>query len=130
MSKTVPVDFRAAFEGLAFLPDRTPETAEQPEPEQRYYDRLGDYRNGGVFISHFAGRGEWERHAHGDELVMVMEGEADVFLLDEGHERRLTLRAGELIVVPESTWHRFESPGVKILTVTPRPTEHRRDRPE
>jgi mannose-6-phosphate isomerase-like protein (cupin superfamily) len=128
MNKSVPVNVGAAFRGLRFLAERTPESAERGP--QDYYARVADYRNGGVFVSHFAGTGEWERHPHGDELVMVMEGEADLFLIQDGKERRESLKAGELIVVPENTWHRFETSGVKIMTVTPRPTDHRRERPE
>jgi len=34
-------------------------------------------------------------------------------------------------VVPQGTWHRFEAPvGVKVMTVTPLPTDHRADRPD
>lgn len=128
MGKSVPIDLHAALRGLRFLAERTPETAERGP--QDYYARVCDYRNGGVFISHFAGTGEWERHPHGDELVMVVEGAADLFMLQDGEERRASLREGDLIVVPENTWHRFETAGVKIMTVTPRPTEHRRERPE
>ena len=128
MTKSRPIDVRAVFQGLRFFGKRTPESIEQG-PED-FYARVADYRNGGVFVSHFAGAGEWERHPHGDEMVMVVEGEADVFLLEAGQERRESLKQGELIVVPENTWHRFETPGVKIMTVTPRPTDHSIERPE
>jgi mannose-6-phosphate isomerase-like protein (cupin superfamily) len=37
----------------------------------------------------------------------------------------LELSAGMLVVVPKGCWHRFESEsGVKVLTVTPKPTQH------
>jgi mannose-6-phosphate isomerase-like protein (cupin superfamily) len=37
----------------------------------------------------------------------------------------LELSAGMLVVVPQGCWHRFESEtGVKVLTVTPKPTQH------
>ena len=51
----------------------------------------------------------------------VVEGQTDVFLLDGGREVKQTVGEGELIVVPQNTWHRFETAGVKILTVTPAP---------
>ena len=38
--------------------------------------------------------------------------------------------AGELIVVPQGTWHRFESPEpVEVVTFTPQPTDHQVVRP-
>jgi len=127
MSKGKPVEIRSAFDRVQFLADRTPET--HGSGREQFATRLADYRNGGIFVAHFAGRSEWERHAHGDEIVTVLEGETRVFLLQEGSEVEQTLRAGELIVVPENTWHRFDTEGVKILTVTPRPTDHRVDFP-
>ena len=37
----------------------------------------------------------------------------------------LELSAGMLVVVPQGCWHRFESEsGVKVLTITPKPTQH------
>lgn len=37
---------------------------------------------------------------------------------------------GELIVIPQGTWHRFESPEpVKVVTFTPQPTDHQVVRP-
>ncbi len=36
----------------------------------------------------------------------------------------------QLIVVPALTWHRFDTPdGVRVLTITPQPTEHCVDDP-
>ena len=35
------------------------------------------------------------------------------------------LKAGMLVIVPQNTWHRFESAdGVALMTATPKPTEH------
>jgi len=45
-------------------------------------------------------------------------------LFVDGTEQRKTLDEGSLIVVPGGTWHRFETAGVKILTLTPQPTDH------
>jgi mannose-6-phosphate isomerase-like protein (cupin superfamily) len=42
---------------------------------------------------------------------------------DIGHKN--TLMPGELLVVPQGMRHRFESPKrLKVLTITPPPTEH------
>jgi quercetin dioxygenase-like cupin family protein len=127
MGKSVPIDIHAAFEGLEYLGDRTPESyGTGPET---FAGRLSDYRNGGVFISHWGGCGEWERHPNGDEIVMILEGEAKVFLVHEGKQTEQRLKEGQLIVVPENTWHRLETKQVKILTVTPRPTDHQTEFP-
>ena len=122
MGKSIPIDVHGAFDDLEFLATRTPESyGSGPEA---FASRLSDYRNGGVFVSHWAGRGEWERHPNGDEIVMVIEGEAKVILVRDGEETEQSLSEGQLIVIPENTWHCIESAGVKILTVTPRPTDH------
>lgn len=115
-----------AYTRLKFLPDRTPETADTGGA----FCRLADCRDGGIFLGHYAGSSEWERHRNGDEIVLVMEGETTLFLLEEGTETAHRLRDGELLVVPQGVWHRFETPrSVKILTVTPQPTDHSIGRP-
>jgi mannose-6-phosphate isomerase-like protein (cupin superfamily) len=61
---------------------------------------------------------------------MVFDGETTLTFLAEDGEQSSRLRAGDLVVVPQGTWHRFETPdGVKVLSVTPQPTDHRTDRP-
>jgi mannose-6-phosphate isomerase-like protein (cupin superfamily) len=122
MGKCIPIDVHASFEKLEFLGNRTPES--HGTAPETFADRLSDYRNGGVFVSYWGGCGEWERHPNGDEIVMVIEGEARVFIVQDGEETEQSLSEGQLIVIPENTWHRFETAQVKILTVTPRPTEH------
>ena len=116
-----------AFRDVEFVADRTPTSTDI----ERCFATLADYRDGGIFVAHYAGRSEWERHPSGDEIVMVVEGATTLVLLLDAEEVRHELGAGELLVVPENTWHRFESPdGVKVMTVTPQPTEHAVDRPE
>jgi len=127
MSECVPIDLNSAFEELDFLADRTPES--HGSGPEKFAGRLSDYRNGGVFIAHWGGLGEWERHPNGDEVVMVLEGEARVFLVQNGEETEQSIGEGQLIVIPENTWHRLASDQVKILTVTPRPTDHQAEFP-
>ena len=122
MNKATPVDIHAAIARLEFFGERTPES--HGEAPETFAGRLADYREGGVFVAHWGGLGEWERHAVGDEIVMVLEGTAKAFLVQDGREVVTTLSAGQLIVIPRNTWHRLESEEVKILTVTPRPTDH------
>lgn len=125
MSKATAISLDAAFEKLTFLPDRTPGTE-----ETGWSSQLAAYRDGGIFVVHYAGDGEWERHPQGDEIVMLVDGETTLVLLRDGREERHPMQSGQLFVVPENVWHRFESPtAVKVLTVTPQPTDHATERP-
>ncbi len=121
MTKATALSLENAFETLTFLGTRTPESTDI----QDAFCTLSEYRDGGIFLAHYAGCSEWEKHSNGDELVMVIEGETTLVLLEEGNETPNILGQGELLVVPQNTWHRFESPkGVKVMTVTPQPTDH------
>jgi uncharacterized cupin superfamily protein len=116
-----------ALSALTFLPDRTPTTDEESSGA---FKRLAGYRDGAIFVGHWAGSSEWERHPVGDEIVMILEGETTLSFFSDSGDRAQVLGAGELVVVPQGTWHRFDTPdGVKVLSVTPQPTEHRTDRP-
>lgn len=123
------ISLQDAYEKLEFLSDRTPHTT--PEQSAMAFATLAKYRDGAVFIGHYAGNSEWERHSNGDEFVMVVDGETTLVLLLDNEEVRHTLTENQFLVVPQGTWHRFETPtGVKIMTITPQPTDHSIDRPE
>ena len=86
---------------------------------------LAAYRDGGIFATHFRGSSGWERHPQGDEVVQILEGATRFDILVDEVLQSLELSAGMLVVVPQGCWHRFESAsGVKVLTVTPKPTQH------
>ena len=128
MSKAKVISFAEEFAKLKFVGDRTPESTD--EQLDGAFAELVPFRDGGLFIGHYAGNSEWERHPQGDEIVHVLEGETTLVLLTEDGEQRNLLQARELLVVPQNTWHRFETPnGVKIMTATPQPTEHRVSHP-
>ena len=87
--------------------------------------RLASYRDGTLSITKFAGKGHWECHLAGDELIHVLDGTASA-----GNARRgwaaqsFPLRAGMVAVNPQGAWHRFSSSdGVTLLAVTPFPSE-------
>lgn len=129
MSKATPISIKTAFTQLKFLSSRTPETTDEEAKDA--FATLSEYRDGGVFIGHYAGDSQWERHSNGDEFVFVVEGQTTLILLVDGSEVTNTLKDGEFLVVPKNTWHRFETPiGVKVMTVTPQPTDHSIERPE
>ncbi len=129
MPKATPISITAAFSEVRFLANRTPETSD--EEAEGAFAMLSEYRDGAVFIGHYAGNSEWERHSNGDEIVFVVEGETTLILLVRDKEIPNTLGQGELLVVPKNTWHRFEtSKAVKIMSVTPQPTDHSIERPD
>jgi quercetin dioxygenase-like cupin family protein len=71
---------------------------------------------------------EGERHADGDELLLVISG-ACVAVLDaaSGETNEIQLQEGDAFVVPRNTWHRLviDEP-CHIVFVTPGPQmEHR-----
>ncbi|MEL7207997.1 MAG: cupin domain-containing protein [Actinomycetota bacterium] len=115
-----PVSVDAAWASTTFLPDRTPATESTD-----HFATVTEYRDGAVFLANYAGSSQWERHTVGDELVMVVDGETTMTLFIDGAEVSHTMGPGQLIVVPQGTWHRFTTPdGVRVMTVTPRPTDH------
>ena len=127
MVKTRVVSIDKALAGVTFLPDRVPEMTDDDVADA--FALLGEYRDGGIYVGHYAGMSEWERHV-ADEIVMVLEGQTTLFILEENGEIPNILNQGEMIVVPEGAWHRFETPqGVKVLAVSPQPTDHRLDHP-
>ena len=121
MSKARPVSMADGFGSVTFKPDRTPESKDMASA----FHRLAPYRDGAVFLAHWAGSSQWEVHRSGDEIVMVVEGATTLTLLMDGEQQSHAMETGELIVVPAGVWHRFDTPHeVKLMTVTPQPTEH------
>lgn len=124
----MPISLAEAFANLSFVTGRSPESTDAELAGA--FAELASYRDGGIFIGHYSGDSEWERHSNGDEIVFVVEGETELTLAVGASEVTARLKEGELLVVPQGCWHRFHTPrGVKILTVTPQPTEHRTDPP-
>ncbi len=126
-----PISLTDRLAALDFLPDRTPNLEDRPATNDhpRWVDTVADYRDGGIFIVHYAGDSAWERHPD-DEVVMVIDGETTMTLALDGAAIELSMTSTQLIVVPAHTWHRFHTPDrVQVMTITPQPTEHRLDDP-
>jgi mannose-6-phosphate isomerase-like protein (cupin superfamily) len=117
------VDLHRDLEGLPMLKERYGHPTD--EESQKSFARLADYRDGGIFATHFSGSSGWERHPNGDEVVQILEGATRFDMIVEDVLQSLELSAGMMVVVPQGCWHRFESEtGVKVMTITPTPTQH------
>jgi mannose-6-phosphate isomerase-like protein (cupin superfamily) len=121
---TTIIDLTAELAKLKMLQGRTPQTTSADRAGTSA--QLAPYRDGALFTSKFAGKGAWERHANGDELVHILDGSATLDIVTEdGPPQSITVRAGMVAIVPQGAWHRFQSPdGVTLMTATPRPTDH------
>lgn len=97
-------DLRAALAGL-------------PELSMRFLASLDRLTLG---VSRFAGNTHWERHPDGDELLHLLEGDADITTLTEDGPLHALVSAGSIFVCPQGLWHRVEprSP-VSLFFATP-----------
>ena len=117
------VDLNAEFALLRTLEGRTPTTNAAAREDS--FSALLPYRDGAVFAAKFSGKGAWERHPQGEEIVQIVAGETTLHLITAERRETLTLKAGTLVVVPQNAWHQFEAPNdVSVITATPQPTEH------
>jgi mannose-6-phosphate isomerase-like protein (cupin superfamily) len=109
---------------VTYLPNRTPAMAFDGGTESAFAN-VAAYRDGAIFVGYYSGSSEWERHPGGDEIVLSLEGSTTVVFLVNGEQHRIDLGSGELVVVPQGCWHRFEgSVQLKVLSVTPMPSDH------
>jgi mannose-6-phosphate isomerase-like protein (cupin superfamily) len=107
------IDLNAELAKLRMLRGRTPETTRVEREDSAA--QLAPYRDGGIFASKSAGKSGWERHAHGDELVQIVDGDATLQIVTEDGPLSFALSAGMLAIVPQGAWHRFDYPGGMTL---------------
>ncbi len=80
----------------------------------RIVAELNDYQ---FKVARFRGEFTWHAHADTDEAFLVLEGEMGI----EFRDGRVTLRAGELYVVPRGVEHRPWAQGeAHVLLIEPR----------
>ena len=117
------IDLDAELAKLTMLRGRTPQTTMAERKGSAA--RLATYRGGGLSITKFGGKGHWEAHLAGDELIYVVDGAASLEIVcDDVPPHSFALRAGMLAVNPRGTWHRFHSSdGVTLMAVTPLPSD-------
>jgi mannose-6-phosphate isomerase-like protein (cupin superfamily) len=82
----------------------------------RIVGRVNDYD---VRIAHARGAHVWHVHEDTDEFFLVLDGTFDVSLREDGQEHTVSLRAGDIFVVPRGTEHRPSSAGGAILMFEP-----------
>ena len=94
----------------------------------RIVGRVNDYD---VRIAHTQGEHVWHVHEHTDEFFHVLDGTFEVALREaDGRERTVSLRQGDIFVVPKGTEHKPSSPGGSIRMFEPSGTSTTGDRHE
>lgn len=67
----------------------------------------------------------WEMHPDTDEFFYILEGEAEITLLDDRGPNHHTAPAGSSFVVPKGIWHKPAAPnGAKFVYFTPGTSLH------
>src|SRR5258708_26408889 len=116
------IDLNTELAKLTMFRGRTPQST--VDDRRGSSAKLASYRDGTLSITKFAGKGHWERHLPGDELIHVLDGTATLEMLGENGRQSFELRAGMVAINPQRAWHRFSSAaGVTLLAVTPSPSE-------
>jgi mannose-6-phosphate isomerase-like protein (cupin superfamily) len=116
------IDLNAELAKLTMFRGRTPQSTMADRKGSG--GRLAPYRDGALFTTKFAGKGHWESHLTGDELIHILDGTATLEIVREDGPQSFALRAGMIAVVPQGAWHRFHSSeGVTLMTATPSPSE-------
>jgi mannose-6-phosphate isomerase-like protein (cupin superfamily) len=86
----------------------------------RIVARMNDYD---VRVAHVRGEHLWHVHQDTDEFFLVLDGQFDIALRDAGGaEQNVSLRQGDVFVVPKGTEHKPSSPGGSILMFEPSQT--------
>ncbi len=94
----------------------------------RIVARMNDYD---VRIAHAKGEHLWHVHEDTDEFFLVLDGQFDVSIrAADGTESTVSLRQGDMFVVPRGTEHKPSSPGGAILMFEPSGTSTTGDRHE
>ena len=89
--------------------------------------RVNDYD---VKIAHFQGDYLWHVHSHSDEFFLVLDGQVDIWLREDSREHAVTLRTGDVFVVPKGMEHKPTSPGGSVMMFEPSGTVSTGDRHE
>lgn len=58
-----------------------------------------------VGLVHFSGQTAWERHAGGDEILVILEGETELTQLTPEGATKQVARKGDTVQIPAGVWH-------------------------
>jgi mannose-6-phosphate isomerase-like protein (cupin superfamily) len=73
-----------------------------------------------IRLARFAGEHVWHVHLETDEFFLVLDGTITIGLREAQGERTVTLRRGEVFVVPRGVFHKPSSTGgASVLLVEP-----------
>ena len=83
-------------------------------------------------VAAFKGRPPWEFHSAGDELLLILSGQSELTVIQDGTTIARVLSPGQLVIVPQGHWHSNHAPdGVTMLWITPSEgNKHSWDGPE
>ncbi len=93
------------------------------------YLALGDYQAsvssmvGVIRVDNTRDSNAWERHDHGDELLILLAGSLTMTLRDaEGRTTEQSMSMGDVLIIPSGAAHRarLHTDEVQLLFVTPR----------
>lgn len=102
---TAPIDLAAALASFS----------EAWSP--RIVTTVNDYD---IRLARFAGEHVWHVHTDTDEFFLVLDGTIEIGLREKDGERTVTLRRGEVFVVPRGVFHKpSSSGGAAVLLVEP-----------
>jgi mannose-6-phosphate isomerase-like protein (cupin superfamily) len=117
------IDLNAELAKLTMLRGRTPQSTMADRKGSSA--RLASFRDGVLFATKFTGKGHWECHPKGDELVHVLDGAATLEIVGEDGPQSFAVSAGMVVVIPQGAWHRAHSAdGATLMFATPLPSEH------
>lgn len=83
-----------------------------------------------VKVAHFRGDYLWHVHEHSDEFFLVLDGQIEIWLREDGRERVVALGAGDVFVVPRGIAHKPTSAGGSVMMFEPSGTVSTGDRHE
>lgn len=90
---------------------------ELPERGTRFLTTLNQCTLG---VSYFTGNPHWECHPAADELLHILDGEAEVDTMTDHGLVHSHLRAGSLFICPQGLWHRVRPrSAVSMFFATP-----------
>ena len=67
---------------------------------------VAQYNGNDVMVAHGSGAYDWHVHDNSDDLFLVLQGEVALEMRDNQVVTRVTLKAGEMFVIPQGVEHR------------------------